>query len=281
MCIRDSPYAVLGFAGVSNTGATTLYGDAAGSSQAGGSPALTGFGTVTFASGVPHPLGVSTPFTDATTAYTTAQGLSGITELGNTCLGAVAITCTSAVNNLIAGAYKFTDSVTYLDGTLILNAQGLDTGSWNFQIGTALTVEGGTTVEIVNAGAAGPFTGSITWAVGSAATFTGTPSTFLGTIISQAGDTLTNADTIGCGRVISLDASVTLIGDTIAIPDCTVAHTGTGGGTGNTVGIGALPPPIPTPEPSTLVLLGSGVAGLLGRAWMKRVRARRSSPALA
>jgi hypothetical protein len=40
------------------------------------------------------------------------------------------------------------------------------------------------------------------------------------------------------------------------------------------------------PEPSTLVLLGSGIAGLLGMAGMKRVRARRAcvalrSPALA
>jgi hypothetical protein len=105
----------------------------------------------------------------------------------------------------------------------------------------------------VDAGSAGLYTGSITWAVGSAATL-GTTTTFLGTIISGAGSVLQTGATIGCGRVISLNGSVTLDDNIVdAFPaDCAV----TGGGP-------ILPPAPPVPEPGTIVLLSSGLLAVV------------------
>jgi hypothetical protein len=253
-----APFAILGEAGATNTGASTIYGNVAGST---GTPALTGFGSATVVlPGVLIPAGVGagagTPFGDATFAYNNALSLAATPE-GTLQLG------TGGILSLNPGVFSFTSSTLNLNGTLMLNALGSNSASWTFQIPNILTVNGASNVVIVNAGDNGPFSGSITWAVGNAATFTGLPSTFLGTIISDGAspDTLTNGDTIGCGRVISLVSSVTLINDTIAIPDCTVA--GAIGGTGGTVVTNPLPPPIPTPEPSSLVLLPIGLLAMV------------------
>jgi hypothetical protein len=65
---------------------------------------------------------------------------------------------------------------------------------------------------------------------------------------------------------------VTLNTNTIATPDCTVASTDTGGGTGDTVSGEVLPPVTGSntgtgtgtvAEPGTLVLLLAGIGGLL------------------
>ena len=279
-----APFAVLGEAGVTNTGPSTIYGSVAGSS---GTPSVTGFTFSTspgpgmvIAPGVGITTGVAnsgpgTPFGDATAAYIAAQAAPGAIFEGLSTLGA------GGLPSLNPGVYNFS-SATSLNGVLMLNAQGSSSASWVFQIGSALTVNGGSTVEIVNAGALGAFTGSITWAVGSAATFSGAPSTFLGTIISNGAtpDTLTNGDTIACGRVISLNSQVTLINDTIAIPNCTVTTTTSGGGTGTGVVIppgGSVPPPIPSPEPGTFGLLSSGLLAMVLLAFRK---SRVSSPSL-
>jgi hypothetical protein len=130
-----------------------------------------------------------------------------------------------------------------------------------------LTTKSASSVEVINAGS-GPFAGNITWDVGSSATL-GTTTAFLGTIISKAGDSLDNAATIGCGRVISLGASVTLIHNVITTPGSSggCAETGGSGGT-----ITAPPPPLPIsiPEPGTLALLSSGLLGMVFRMHRKR-----------
>jgi hypothetical protein len=73
---------------------------------------------------------------------------------------------------------------------------------------------------------------------------------------------------------------VTLINDTIAIPNCTVTATTSGGGTGTGVVIppgGQVPPPIRAPEPGTLGLLSSG---LLAMVFLGFRKSRVSSPSL-
>jgi len=244
-----SPFSVLGEAGVTNTGPSIIFGSVAGST---GTPAVTGFPPghviapgVLFLSGVGN-AGPGTPFGDATVAYNTAIGLSDFNE-GTASLGA------GGILSLGPGVYKFTSSTVLLNGLFQLDAMGSNSAEWVFQIPFALTTASGSSVQIVNAGAAGPFNGSITWAVGSDAML-GTTTTFLGTIISNsAGDQLLTGATIGCGRAISLTASVTL--------DTNVVQTGCVVGPGGTV-----IPPSPIPEPGTFAFLSFGLMIF----WLKR-----------
>lgn len=239
-------FAVLGEAGVTNTGPSAIYGSVAGST---GTPAVTGFppGNV-FAPGVLYPAGVGAaigePFFDANAAYNSAEAMAAINE-GTLSLGA------GGLSSLAPGVYTFTSATVLLNGLLMLDAGGSDNASWTFQIPFALTTASASMVEVIDAGSPGLFTGSITWVVGSGATL-GTTTTFLGTIISQAKTALDTGATIGCGRAISLDASVTL--DTNLIDAVPAGCTVTGGG---------VLPPSPIPEPGTLALLSFGLLAMV------------------
>jgi len=259
-------YAVLGEAGVTNTGPSIISGDVGGST---GTPAVTGFPP-----GIVNPpssilTGSVTALNNATSAYNIAQGLGGATNLTGDTLGV------GLANNLTAGVYSFSSSA-LLNGVLVLNAAGNNNAQWTFQIGSTLTTASASSVEVIGLGS-GPFTGGITWAVGSSATL-GSTTTFLGTIISLAGDTLVTGSTIGCGRVISLAASVALQSNIISTPDssgdCAVtAGTGGGGGT-----ITPPAPPSPhVPEPGTFGLLSSGLLAIVFLTFRK---SRVSSPSL-
>jgi len=253
-------FAVLGEAGVTNTGPSLIFGSLAGSV---GTPAVTGFppGSVV-APGVLYLAGVvnsgpGTPFGDAAAAATAADGLSGMNE-GTDTLGA------GGLSTLAPGVYSFTSPTVLLNGLLLLDAAGSDSASWVFQIPFALTTASASSVEVVDTGSAGLFTGSITWVVGSQATL-GTTTAFLGTIISGAATVLDTGATIGCGRAISLTAGVTLDDNLVdaAAADCAV--TGVPGGP-------IVPPPAPpVPEPSSFVLFSLGTLAMVLPALRKRL----------
>jgi hypothetical protein len=268
-----APFGVLGEAGVTNTGPTVVSGSVAGST---GTPAVTGFppGIVVPTQGVLYTTGVAnsgpgTPFGDALAAYNYAAGLSGGISEGSVSLGSGGIGGTQATA-LSTGVYSFTSPTVLLNGTLFLNAGANNNASWIFQIPAALTTASASSVEVIDTGS-GPFTGTITWDVGSSATL-GSTTSFLGTVISLAGDSLDSGATIGCGRVISLDASVTLIDNTITTPGATggcAQTTGSGtGGSGGTIGGGG-GGTIATPEPGELALLSVGLAALAFLAFRK------------
>ncbi len=249
-------YGVLGEAGVTNTGPSVIHGDVGGSA---GTPSVTGFPPGSVALPGVMLTGSVTAFTNATAAYTTAQGLggpgdAGVTVLTGTNLGGL---------TLKPGVYEF-DSSAQLTGTLLLDAEGSDKAQWTFQIGSTLTTASGSMVEVIDAGKAGAFQGSITWAVGSAATL-GTTTRFLGTIISDGAspDAIETGATIGCGRVISLVDSVTLDSNVIFTPENGCDVTAGVGGTGHGHN-GITPPPSPTatPESGTLLLVGCGMFGI-------------------
>jgi len=234
-------FGILGEAGVTNTGSTIVYGSVAGST---GTPAVTGFppGTVIapgvlYLAGVANS-GVGTPFGDALAAYDYAFGLASIDE-GTNSLGA------GGLSSLTPGVYSFTSPTVLISGVFQLDAGGSNSASWTFHIPFALTTSSASLVQIINAGNPGPFDYNVTWAVGSSATL-GTSSTFLGSIISQAGDVLEHAATVDCGRVISLDASVTLDSNTINTPGYCTGQAGT----------------VPTPEPGSVALLLCGLLAI-------------------
>ena len=268
-----APFGVLGEAGVTNADSTVVFGSVAGSI---GTPSVTGFppGTVV-APGVLSTIGVAnsgpgTPFGDALAAYNHAAGLSGTSE-GTSSLGAGGVGGTLA-SALTTGVYSFSSTTVLLNGILFLNAGANNNASWIFQIPAALTTASASSVEVIDTGS-GPFTGAITWDVGSSATL-GSTTSFLGTVISLAGDSLDNAASIGCGRVVSLDASVTLINNVITTPGASggCAQTAGSGVGGNGGTIGGPPSPISTPEPGSLALLSFGLLAMTFL-WLRKSRA--------
>jgi hypothetical protein len=156
---------------------------------------------------------------EARTAYTALQALpsDGVlaAELGGT--------------TIYPGVYKNASSVSILNGDLTLDARGDPNAYWVFQIGSSLTVGdpvGPQTRSVILAG--GAKAGNIFWAVGGdpgAVINYGGGGTMVGTIISQPGITISSpgqstsstVTTIN-GRVLALDASVTIVNTVINVP---------------------------------------------------------------
>jgi ice-binding like protein len=109
-------------------------------------------------------------------------------------------------------------------GNLTLDGQGNANAVWVFQMATSLTVGGPgaafpQSVILTN----GALANNVFWQVGSAATINAAGGgTFVGTIISQAGATVSTAGNVTIvtvnGRVLSLGASVTLVNTVINVP---------------------------------------------------------------
>ncbi|MBW4028613.1 MAG: DUF3494 domain-containing protein [Acidobacteria bacterium] len=150
---------------------------------------------------------------EAQTAYNTLMNLPPGTTLSTNELGN---------RTLAPGTYT---SATFYDitaGNLTLDAQGDPNAAWVFQMGTYLTV--GTpsaTQSIILAN--GAQAKNVFWQVGSAATINGAGGgTMVGTILSQAGIAVSTAGNAAIttidGRVVSLNASVTLVNTVVNVP---------------------------------------------------------------
>ncbi len=151
---------------------------------------------------------------DARTAYNTLAGLAGNPGAGNL----AGLTLTPGVYTAPAGSFLIQG------GDLVLDAQGDANAVWVFQMATTLTVGGPgaaapQSVILIN----GAQAKNVFWQVGSAATINAAGGgTMVGTIISQAGAAFSTAGNTTIvtlnGRVLSLDASVTLVDTVINVP---------------------------------------------------------------
>jgi len=196
---------------------------------------------------------------DATTAYNTLAGLPYTHNYTGIILGSSG---TPGYATLTPGVYFFS-STAELDGALTLDFENNPLAVFIFQIGSGLTADSGSSVDVIN----GTSTSSLYWQVGSSATLN-SDTVFEGNILALASVTLDPRAEIVCGRAFALTGAVSLT-DNLISNNNTKENFGSGrsdfgsygfsGGSGTTV--------VPVPG---AILLGSIGVGLVG--WLRKRR---------
>jgi hypothetical protein len=234
-------FAVLAGAGITVTGpvnSTTITGDIG---SFGSSTAITGLGNVVL-TGTNHAGDAVTQGAkiDLGIAYGVAAGEPATIDYGagDNQLGG---------KFLFPGVYRFGEASTAnLIGALTLDPNGVANPVWIFQATSTLVTASNSSVVLMP----GATPCDVLWVVGSSATL-GTGTDFVGTIMASASIGLDTGATLH-GRAWAETASVTLDNNTITGLPCTSL--------GGAEVVGTSVPD----SGSTLLLLGSGLATLLG-----------------
>ncbi len=199
-----STFALLGGAGVTNTGLSVIYGDAG----SGVTNSITGFATGVVNGSIHDNDAVALQaLADASAAYLFLAGQPLQQDLSGQDLGGMTLT---------PGVYHFA-AAAFLTGTLTLDAEGNSNAEFDIQMGSTLITGPNSAVKVINAG---PGDGNIYWQVGSSATL-GTGTQFAGHILAAASITMTTGASIANGSAFARLGSVTLDSNSIGIPAAT------------------------------------------------------------
>jgi hypothetical protein len=200
-----SSFAVLAGSTITNTGPTTINGDAGGDVGLFPGTAFTGKANVTL-SGAVHLTDAAAikAKDDLVTAYNDAAGRTPVTriptELGGT--------------TLTPGTYDSADGTFQITGTLTLDAQGDPDGVFVFKTASTLITAAGSNVNLINSAR---YCRTF-WKVGSSATL-GINSHFVGHIFALASITATTGATVQ-GQLLARNGAVTLDTNTITNGIC-------------------------------------------------------------
>jgi uncharacterized repeat protein (TIGR01451 family)/LPXTG-motif cell wall-anchored protein len=200
-----SSYAILAGSTITNTGATTINGDAGGDMGLSPGAAVIGFPPGTL-SGTIHAADAAAVLakTDLVTAYNDAASRVTTLNLTGTDLGGITLT---------PGVYSF-DSSAQLTGTLTLDGQNALDPVFIFKTGSTLTTATGSNISLVN----GARYCRTFWQVGSSATL-GSGSSFVGHIFALTSITAENGAIVQ-GQLLARNGAVTLDTNTITNGFC-------------------------------------------------------------
>ena len=209
---ETSSFAVLAGSTITNTGPSTINGDAGGDVGLYPGTSFPGQAQVTLSGTVHLADAEASEAKDAlVTAYNDAAGRTPVTtiptELGGT--------------TLTAGVYDSADGTFQITGTLTLDAQGDPDAVFIFQTASTLITASNSNVNLIN----GARYCRTFWQVGSSATL-GTNSHFVGHIFALESITANTGATVQ-GQLLARNGAVTLDTNTITNGICAAAATTT------------------------------------------------------
>ncbi len=203
-------FAILSYAGITNTGPTVITGNVGVSPLAGSY--MTGFGApnvvgtmygvdATGPSGsVPFPSMLTVAMGDVTIAYNDAAGRT---------VDPIGVSGNLGGRTLYSGLYKSNGALEISAGDLTLDAQGDINAVWIFQIASTFNMTSGRQIFLTG----GAKASNIFWQTGSAATF-GTTAKMKGTILAYTTITFATGASLE-GRALARTAAVTMQSNTI------------------------------------------------------------------